>query len=690
MRIAAVFSVFAGAVLAFVAFAQQPPPKPNQRDLRIERMEDVPAPPKTVTPPRSWAVVVGVSQYPKLAASQQLQFTERDAQSIYSILISPEGGAFKAQNVHVLAGAKATLAALRHEIDEWLPSYAKEEDRVLIYFAGHGFVYEGQGYLAPVDIDPANVKGTGYPMRELSDVIANKIHARWKIVMADACHSGMISPEESQNLNNTLAGLGTSLFSLTASRDRERSFEDPTLDGGHGVFTYYVVQGMQGRADTSRDGIVTADELAEYVHTQVREYTKGQQNPTSDRGSFDAAMQLSYVPANAEPATPPEPKYGTLVFEVNKEGVEVFVDGKSIGVVNPGAPYSLPGLTPGEHTIKGVKMGYEPDGPRQETVYPGQTSTVTIKILIPRHRAKAVQDLLDKGVEYYQKGYEQNYKKAAELFDQALRQDPTYSQAAFYLGLTYNALFDEEKAAQYYKKAIDIDPDYLEAHANYAGMLLDTGSVDEAIRQIDIVLTRQPDHAVALTMLAQADRFKELYPQAIEAARKAIGLTPKNAEPHLWLADSLRLSNKMADAIPEYVQYLKLSDFDSKLAGQLNYYVLGSLFGMGRKKRAAEQDIWKDLRSLAYFGICESHRLLADYDQAIGYCQKALSYDARDPYAHYALGLSYMHKYNQDQSIALLYPARSHLQEVIAINPDLEEAAKARKNLANIEKVLGK
>jgi tetratricopeptide (TPR) repeat protein len=366
------------------------------------------------------------------------------------------------------------------------------------------------------------------------------------------------------------------------------------------------------------------------------------------------------------------------------------VDGKSIGVVNPGKPISLPGLTPGEHTIKGVKMGYEPDGPRQEMVYPGQTSTVTIKILIPRRRAKAVQDLLDKGVEYYQKGFEQNYKKAAVLFEQALRQDATYSQAAFYLGLTYNALFDEEKAAQSYKKAIDIDPDYLEARANYAGMLLDTGSVDEALRQIDSVLSRQPDHAVALTMLAQADRFKEMYPQSIEAAHKAIGITPKNAEPHLWLADSLRLSGKPADAIPEYVQYLKLSDFDSKLAGQLNYYVLGSLFGMGRKKRAAEQDIWKDLRSLAYFGICDCHRLLADYDQAIGYCQKALSYDARDPYAHYALGVSYMHKANDDKSTAALYPARTHLQEVIAINPDLDEAAKARKNLANIEKVLGK
>ena len=690
MRAAALFAIFACAAVAQPPQPQTPPPQPQQRDLKIERLEDVPAPPKTITPPRSWAIVVGVSQYPKLAQSQQLRFTERDAESIYTILISPEGGAFKAENVHVLTGAKATLAGLRHEIDDWLPSVAQPQDRVLIYFAGHGFVNEGLGYLAPYDIDPANIQGTAYPMRELGDVVASKIHARWKILLTDACHSGAISPEESQNLNNTLAGLSTSLFSLTASRDRERSFEDPTLDGGHGVFTYYVVQGLEGRADTSHDGVVTADELAEYVHTQVREYTHGEQNPTSDRGSFDSAMQLSYVPANVAPASPPAPKYGELVFESNKEGVEVFVDGKSAGVVNPGQPVHLPGLTPGEHTIKGVKMGYEPDGPRQEMVYPGQTSTVTIKILIPRRRAKAVQDLLDKGIESYQKGFAQNYQKAAQLFSQALQQDPTYSQAAFYLGLTYNALFDEEKAAGYYKKAIDIDPDYLEARANYAGMLLDIGSVDEAIRQINVVLTRQPEHAVALTMLAQAYRVKELYPQSIEAAQKAIQLTPKNAEPHLWLADSLRLSGKPANAINEYVEYLKLSDFDSKLAGQLNYYVLGSLFGMGRKKRAAEQDIWKDLRSLAYFGICDCHRLQGDYDQAIGYCQKALSYDDRDPFAHYALGLSFMLKANAEYAKPALYPARRHLEEVIAINPDLDEAAKARTNIANIDKALGK
>ena len=667
---------------------QQQPPQQRQRDLKLEKIETPARPPKAPSIPRSYAVIVGISHYKNLPEKLQLQYPERDAQSIYTILISPEGGNFKAENVHILTGDKATLAGLRREIDTWLPGVAKPGDRVLIYFAGHGFMYQGKGYLAPYDIDTNRIAATGYPMEELGEEMGAKIRATSKVLLTDACHSGAISPEDTASLNKTLSSLNTSLFSLTASRDRERSFESPELEGGHGVFTYYVVKGLEGAADTNHDGIVTADELAEYTHTQVREATGAQQNPTSDRGSFDPNMLLSYVPSNAAPATPPAPKFGTLVFEANKDGVEVFVDDKSVGVIETGKTITVPGLQPGEHTIKGVKMGYEPDGPRQETVYPGQDSTVTIKILIPRRRPKAAVDSLDDGIKYYLKGYQQNYKKAADYFEKALAADPTYSQAAYYLGLTYNAMFDEEKAQQYFKKAIEIDPDYLEAHANYAGMLLDIGDVDEAIRQINTVLTRQPNHAMALTMLAQAYRLKGLYPQSIDSARKAVQLTPKNAEPHLWMADSLRLSGKFAEAKAEYSQYLALSDFDSHLAGQLNYYVLGSLFGLGKKKRAGTHDIWSDLRSLAYFGLCDCERKMSNFDQAIGYCQRSLSYDPQDPYAHFALGVSYMRKANETNSVAELAPALKHLQEVVAINPDLDEAQFAKKNIAVIQQAL--
>jgi len=677
--------------LAQLAAAQQPADK-TQRDLRIEK-DTAPAPvsgqPQSVHIPRSYALVVGIANYQNLPAAKQLQFPERDAESVYSILISTEGGNFHAENVHKLIGAKATLTALRHELEEWLPSVTKDDDRVLIYFAGHGFVSSGKAYLAPYDIDLNNIVSTAYPMDTLGRDIGVKIKGKWKVLLTDSCHSGAINPDaDVQLINGTLGNLNKSLFSLTASRDRERSFESKDWGGGHGIFTYYVVKGLEGAADESGDGIVTADELAEYVHRNVREATGGRQNPTSDRGSFDTNMMLSYVPSNVKPGAPPPAKFGTLVVEANMSDVEVFVDGKSVGVFTKGTPITLPGLVPGSHTIKGVKMGYEPDGPREETVYPGQETTVSIKILIAKRRSKAALDAVDEGLKYYSKGFAENYKKAATYFEEALQIDPTYSQAALYLGRTYNALFEEDKAEQYFRKAIEIDPDYVEAHSSFAGMLMDTGNTDEAVRQLNTAVQRDPNYGMSWYLLAEAYRLKEAYPQSMEAARKAIQLTPNKAEAHFWLAESLRMSNQYGQAEAEYLQYLKLSDFDSKLGGQLNYYVLGSLMGMGKRKRAAQQDIWKDLRSLAYFGLCDAELMQSHFDPAIAYCQKSLSYSSDDPYAHFDLGMAFAKKGQQNGIVEMLPAARQHFATMLALNSDLAQADLARKNIASIDAFL--
>ncbi|HXK03315.1 MAG TPA: tetratricopeptide repeat protein [Verrucomicrobiae bacterium] len=669
-----------------LAFAQQP--KQQQRDLKIEKVDETVPSTTGFSIPRSYAVIVGISHYKNLPANMQLQYAERDAQAIYTILISAEGGNFKAENVRLLTGEKATLAGLRAQIDTWLPGISKSDDRVLIYFAGHGFLFGGKGYLAPYDFDSNRVAETGFPMDELGSVMGGKIQAKSKVLLTDACHSGAISPEDTENLNQRLTNLNKSLFSLTASRAREQSFESPDLRGGHGVFTYYVVTGMEGEADTSGDGVVTADELAEYVHTQVRDYTSGKQNPTSDKSNYDPEMPLAYIPSHAKPAAAPAQKFGTLIFESNMDDVELFIDGQSRGVLQKGKSFAVPGLAAGEHTIKAVHSGYEPDGPRQQLVYPGREDTVSIKILIPRRRNKAAADLLDEGIKEYHKGNEQGYRKAAEVLDRALQVDSNYSQAAFYQGLAYSALFDYDKAKAAYEKAIAIDPGYLEAHANLAGMLLDVGDVDSSIRHLNLVLQRQPDHAVALTLLAQAYRFKDLYPESIAAARRSIALNPKTAESHLWLADSLRLSGKLDEAPAEYQQYLKLSDFDSKLGGKLNYYVLGSLFAMGRKKRVAERDIWNDYHNMAYYGLCECERRTGKLDEAIRDCQRALTFDPKDFFSHYTLGLAFMTKANKTQSIAELDPALRHFQTMIALAPDVNEAKYARKNIAAIEEVL--
>lgn len=156
-----------------------------------------------------------------------------------SILISPEGGNFHWENVHKLIGAKATLANLRHELEKWLPSVTRDDDRVLVYFAGHGFISQVKAYLAPYDLNVSDIAQSGYPMDALGSVFANKVKANWKVLMTDACHSGAIKLDtDAQAINHSLLDLSRSLISLTASRDREQSLETPELEGGHGVFTY--------------------------------------------------------------------------------------------------------------------------------------------------------------------------------------------------------------------------------------------------------------------------------------------------------------------------------------------------------------------------------------------------------------------------------------------------------------------
>ena len=670
----------------------------KERDLRLEKEPPKPAAstadvsaPTAIKVPRSYAVVIGIAQYQNLEAKHQLQYSANDADSIYSILISPQGGNFRAENVRKLIGKQATLENMRRELEVWLPSMAHEDDRVLIYFAGHGFVYQGKGYLAPYDISLKNIAETGYPMDSLGMVVGSRIKAKNKVLLTDACHSGAITPgAQNENLTSSLLNIHKSLFSLTASRDREQSFESPDWGGGHGIFTYYVVKGLEREADENLDGIVTADELAEYVRRNVREATNARQNPTSDRGSFDPNLPLSYNPKilASRGGSQRKSDFGTLILVSNMDGVEVFVNGASVGVVNRAAPLKLPGLRPGLHTVKAVRMGYEPDGPREEMVYPDQETTINIKILIPRRRNKAAVDLFDKGMDLYLKGYAENYRKAAEQFEKALKLDATYSLAALYLARTYNALYEQDKAEQYFRQAIQIDADYAEARAGFAGMLLDTGNVDEAIRQLNTVTGRQPDDAMAHYLLAQAYRMKDLYAESIDAAGKAIRLMPKNAEAHFWLAESLRMSKKYEKARTEYLEYLRLSDFDSKLAGKMNYYVLGFLAGLGKKKRAAQQDIWKDLRSLAYFGVGDCERLLSNPDAAIDYYLKSLSFDPEDPLVHYASGLAYYRKAEITQSAATLPEARKHFEAMLKLNSDLSQAQTAKKYLAAINATL--
>ncbi len=212
--------------------------------------------------------------------------------------------------------------------------------------------------------------------------------------------------------------------------------------------------------------------------------------------------------------------------------------------------------------------------------------------------------------------------------------------------------------------------------------------MDEAVRQLNIVTQRQPENGMGWYLLSQAYARKGDYKDGKTAAEQAIARTPKNAEAHFWLAECLRQLNQPADAEREYNQYLALSNFDSGFGGKLNYYLAGYLFGVGQKKRAAQTDIWRELRGQANLGICDCEWMLKKWDSAIHYCQQSLTYIPKDLFANYRLGIVYTQKFNEQNSVGLLAAAKGHFDAVIAANPDTDEAARSRKYVQMIDSAL--
>jgi hypothetical protein len=707
-------------VMAMVAIAattvaadQQTPTGQAPRDLVLAKKAD-PVLPKGV--PRGYALIVGVSNYRNLEANKQLKFPESDADAIYRVLISQQGGAFPAENVHFLRGPEATLERVRTEIETWLPSVAQPNDRVVVYFSGHGFVENGRGYLAPWDVDPARLAETAYPMSALGDVLANKVKAGWKVLLTDACHSGKINAETTnESMEAQFTALPSSFLTLTATTEREQSFEDANLSTGYGLFTYYLVQAFQGNSDNDPcDGRITADELIEYVRSNVRRYARERQlsqTPTA-RGDYPPEMLLGVGSgcANAE-ALPPS-MLGTAVIEVNMDGVDLYIDGRLIGTVERGKPLIVPSLTSGLHEFQGVKAGYEPDR-KEIMIAPGRDSAVSIRIRYARQPKKPALDLNEQGekllytrrssmslmnlVPMERKQSEDDLRRAAGLFERALKADPEFGLPAYNLGQTHQLLLNYDEAVGYYQKAMQIDPAHIESRTSCAAALIERGDPDEAIRVLTEASRLDPDNDDLYSMLSRAYWDKAAWQQSIDAADRAIALDETNAQAYLWRADSRRqlaaVQSEKDRARPfwllareDYRSFLDLTNFSTGIGSRLAFHFIG--MGVGSRRHADRQGAYDSLRSAGFLGLCISEQRVANPLKARQYCERGLKHAPKDPIAHFLLGNVNRDLYNSRPSCDVLKAARKSYVTMIGINPDLNESSNARNYVTQIDGVL--
>ncbi|MCB0651214.1 MAG: caspase family protein [Saprospiraceae bacterium] len=246
----------------------------------------VPAPIQPSNKPqlKVWALIIGISGYSHMPA---LRYPDDDAYRIFAFLQSPSGGAIPEDQIRILIDEAATKDNIKNAMKEifWK---AGPNDLVFMYFSGHGL----KGAFLPIDFD-----GTANKLYHEEVVqILDKSPAKYKLCIADACHSGSLlalkggtEPSVFGKYYESLANAKAGTALIMSSKSDETSLESSGLR--QGVFTHFLIRGMKGEADSNGDKIVNVQELYNYVYTNVREYTGNRQSPII-RGDYDHNMTV--------------------------------------------------------------------------------------------------------------------------------------------------------------------------------------------------------------------------------------------------------------------------------------------------------------------------------------------------------------------------------------------------------------
>ncbi len=208
-------------------------------------------------------LAIGINSYERLPT---LQFAVADAE-----LFSKTVGHLQHDGVeaHLLLDQRASRQRILSKLDE-LADSTTESDQVVLYYAGHGITSDGVGYIVPADADPQKLEGTAISMHEVGERF-KRIPTKQKIMFVDSCYAGAFDIFQTrhvraiESLEKLVTGSGDVV--IAAGTDTQAVVDYAGLK--HGVFTYYLAEGLLGRADTDGDQLVTVTELFSYVRSNL-------------------------------------------------------------------------------------------------------------------------------------------------------------------------------------------------------------------------------------------------------------------------------------------------------------------------------------------------------------------------------------------------------------------------------------
>ena len=164
----------------------------------------------------------------------------------------------------------------------WLPlKVNKGKTDVYVFYSGHGYPsQDGKGlYFLPFNVDKQYLDRTSVKQQELV-VALQAVKAKSVTMFIDACYSG-----QSRNGETLVAGLKPIALKteemayppeftvITASAFDQLS--SASADLKHGIFSFYLMKGMEGDADQNKDGKITVAEIQEYLTDMVGRQAMG-------------------------------------------------------------------------------------------------------------------------------------------------------------------------------------------------------------------------------------------------------------------------------------------------------------------------------------------------------------------------------------------------------------------------------
>jgi hypothetical protein len=226
---------------------------------------------------KSWAVLIGINEYQQWP---KLKYAVNDAQAIETLVRK-----LGFDEVIMVLDREASQQRILRVLGDELYAKTRDDDRVFIFFAGHGQTQDlpsggKDGYIIPVDGDLDNYYSTAISMQQLQR-LADRIRAKHMFYAMDACFSGLLLQLRGEALNEPPGELTTvpARQVLTAGAEGEKVAET----GGHGLFTKSLLSGLAGAGDLNQDGYITASELYRYITPQVLEESRNTQNPVFGR-----------------------------------------------------------------------------------------------------------------------------------------------------------------------------------------------------------------------------------------------------------------------------------------------------------------------------------------------------------------------------------------------------------------------